>query len=165
DHMRAEELAAVGIEDGLHQALVFAERDGLAVADKGKAADFDGAALLLGSLFGQPHAGDLRLAVGAAGNLRLVEGMWLQALDGFHAHHPLTLRLVRKHRRSGYIADGVDTRHAGAAVAVGGDGRAVRFDAELLEPEVLDIADHAYGTDHALGAKTLGRALAVVDAG
>src|SRR5262245_8762637 len=59
DHMGAEELAALGIENRLDQALILAERDGLAVADKGEAADFDGAPLLLGGLFGQSVAGGL----------------------------------------------------------------------------------------------------------
>ena len=41
DHMGAEELPGLGIEDGLDQPVRLAERDGLAVADEGEAADLD----------------------------------------------------------------------------------------------------------------------------
>ncbi len=75
DQVRAQELPGLGIEDGLDQALVLAERDRLAVADEREAADLDLAALLLGRLLGQADAGDLRMAIGAAGDAQLVERM------------------------------------------------------------------------------------------
>ena len=41
DHVRAQELAGLGVEHGLDQALGLAERDRLAVADEGEVADLD----------------------------------------------------------------------------------------------------------------------------
>ena len=73
------------------------------------------------------------------------------------------LGLVRQHRRAGDIADGVDARHIGLAVAIDHDGAAIGFHAELFEPEIFDIADHADGRDHAIDGDRLRAALAVVD--
>ena len=61
------------------------------------------------------------------------------------------LGLVRQHRRAGDVADRVDARHVGAAVAVDDDGTAIGLDAERLQPEPLDIADDADGRDHPVG--------------
>ena len=119
----------------------------------------------LGRRLGQADAGDLRVAVGAAGNLELVEGMRVEPLDGLDADDALVLGLVRQHRRPRDVADGVDAGHVGAAEAVGDDGAALGLHAELLEPEVLDVADHADGRDHALDGERLRAALAVVDGG
>src|SRR6185503_11424193 len=47
DHVRAEKLAGLLVEDDLYQPLVLAERDRLAVADEGEAADADVELLLL----------------------------------------------------------------------------------------------------------------------
>ena len=60
------------------------------------------------------------------------------------------LGLVRQHRRPRDIADGVDARHIGLAIAIDDDGAAIGFHAELFEPEIFDIADHADGRDHAI---------------
>ncbi len=46
DHMGAQQLAGLGVEHGLDQALWLAQRDRLAVADEGEAADLDLAARL-----------------------------------------------------------------------------------------------------------------------
>jgi hypothetical protein len=66
DHVRAQELAGLGVEDGLDEALGLAQRDGLAVADEGEAADADLVADLLGARLGVADARHLRMAVGAA---------------------------------------------------------------------------------------------------
>ena len=117
----------------------------------------------LGRRLGEADAGDLRVAVGAAGDLELVEGVGVQALDGFDADDALVLGLVREHRRPGDVADGVDAGHVGAAEAVGDDDAALGLHAELLEAEVLDVADHADGRDHPLDGERLRAAFAVVD--
>ena len=66
NHMRADQLAGPGIEHRLHQALGFAERDGLAVALEREAADLDLVPLGLGRSLRQTDRGDLRLAISAA---------------------------------------------------------------------------------------------------
>ena len=50
DHVRAEQLAGLLVEDDLDEALVLAERDRLAVADEREAADPDVELLVLGRL-------------------------------------------------------------------------------------------------------------------
>src|SRR5262249_34585315 len=156
------QLAGLGVEDGLDEPLVLAERDRLAVADEREAADFDIAALLLGRGLGQADAGDLRLAVGAAGYHALVQRVRVEALDGLDATDTLVARLVRQHRRAAHVADCIDAGYAGPAESIGDDDAALGLHTELLEPQALDVADHADGGDHPLRSDRL-RALAVVD--
>jgi hypothetical protein len=79
----AEELAGGLVEDDLHEALVLAERDGLAVADEREAADADVDLLFLRRRLGEADRCDLRRAVGAARDLQLPDWMtWLKAQDG-----------------------------------------------------------------------------------
>ncbi len=165
DHVGPEQLAGLLVEDDLDQALVLAERDGLAVADEGEAADADLAAVLLGLGFRQADGRHLRMAIGAARDQILVHGMRVEALDRLDADHALMLGLVSQHGRTCDVADSVDARNVGLAVAVDDDDAAVGLHPELFEAEILDIADDADRRDHAL---ELGRdrlALAVVDGG
>ena len=68
DHVRAQELSGLLVEDHLDQALVLAERNRLAVTDERETTDADFAAALLRSFLGEADRGYLRLAIGAAGN-------------------------------------------------------------------------------------------------
>ncbi len=163
DHVRAEKLAGLLVEDHLHQALILAERDRLAVADERKTPDADVEFLLLRRLLGQPDRGDLRRAIGAAGNKPLVHRMRMQALDGFDANDAFMLGLVREERRAGDVADGVNPRHVGFARAVGDDGAALDLHAEFFQAEILGIADDADRRDDAIDGERLRAALAVVD--
>src|SRR3546814_4532533 len=132
-------------------ALGFAERDGLAVADEGEAADFHLIARLLGLLFGEADAGDLRMAVGAAGDLLLLHRVdVVEAGDLLDADDALVLGLVGQHRRAGDVADGVDAGLPRAAVAIHLDDAALGLHLGALEPQVLDVALHADGGDHAV---------------
>jgi hypothetical protein len=54
DHVNAEKLSGLFVEDHFHQALILAERDCLAVADEGETADADIELLLFGRLLGEP---------------------------------------------------------------------------------------------------------------
>src|SRR5690606_7416690 len=69
NHMCADQLARLGIEDRLDETVRLPERDGLAVSGKGKAADLDLASLLLGFGFRKSDARNLRVAVRTAGDL------------------------------------------------------------------------------------------------
>src|SRR4029453_14821398 len=108
--------------------------------------------------------GDLRVAIGAAGNEVLVHGMRMQALDGLDADHALMLGLVRQHRGTCDIADGVDAGNVGLAVTVDHDAATVGFDAELFETKALNIADHPDRGNPPLEFHRL-RLLAIVDGG
>ena len=103
------------------------------------------------------------MAVGAARDQVLVHRVRLHPLDRLDADDALVLGLVRQHRRTRDVADRVDARHVGLAVAVDHDGAAVGLHAELLQPEVLDIADDADRRDDAIDRHLLRAALAVVD--
>ena len=54
DHVGAEELAGLLVEDHLGETLVLPQRDRLAVADEREAPDPDVELLLLGGLLGEP---------------------------------------------------------------------------------------------------------------
>ena len=96
----------LGVEDGLDQALVLAQRNGLAVGEEGEAADLQLEACGLGLGLGQAHARHLRVAIGAAGDLFLLHRMGVEALDLLDADHALMLGLVRQHGRACHVADG-----------------------------------------------------------
>ncbi len=76
----------------------------------------------------------------------------LHAVDAFVAG------LVRQPGRAGHVADGVETGHARAAVAVGDDVGLLDLHAEGLQAHVLDIADNADGDDGHVGLELLGLA-------
>ncbi len=119
-------------------------------------------ALALASV--RPTEGDLRAAVGAAGDFELVHRVDVgQAGDLLDADDRLVLGLVRQHRRAGDVADGVDARHVGAAIAVDDDGAALDLHAERLQAEVLDIALDADRRDHPVGGDRLGLAVLQLD--
>ena len=162
DHMGAKQLAGLGVEDGLHEAVGLAQRNRLAIAHEGEAAHLERIACLLGLGLGEAHARHLRMAIGAAGDHGLFHGMGVQALDGLHADHALMLGLVGQHGRARHIADGVDAGHIGAAMAVGDNGAAIQLHADLFKAEILGVADHAHGGDHALGLEALLHALVVI---
>src|ERR1700720_515691 len=89
--------------------------------------------------------------------------MRMQALDGLDANHTFMLGFVRQKRRTGDIADGVESRYVGLAYPIDHDRTAVGFHAELFQAKALDIADDPDRRDHALDRERLRAALAVVD--
>ena len=124
----------------------------LPLAGELEAADADVVPGFLGLGFGEADRGDLRMAIGAAGDHQLVHRMDVRhAGDLLDADDALMLGLVRQHRRAGDIADGIDARHIGAAIAVDDDAAAVGLDAERFEAEIFDIALHADGGDQPVG--------------
>src|SRR5690606_40507688 len=148
------------VKYGLDEALILAQRNGLAVGAELEAADTDVAPLSFRLLFGEPDGGDLRTAVGTAGNFSLVEGM--------HRGHPrnllntdyaFVLGLVGKHRRASDIANGIDPGNVGAAIAVHHHATALGPDAQRLQPQVFDVALSANGRDHAVGSNFFRRAV------
>jgi len=145
DHVSAEQLPGLLVEDHFHEALILAERDGLAVADEGEAADADIEFLIFRRLLGKTDGSDLRRAISAAGDHLLVHGMRMQALDRLDADHAFVLGLVRQHRRAGDVADGVDAGYVCLAERIDHDAAALGFNAELFEAQIFDIAGDADG--------------------
>jgi hypothetical protein len=99
---------------------------------------------------------DLRHGSRCSRDVRDVERVHaLHAGDLLDADHALVAGLVREPGRAGQIADGIDARLAGRAVAVGHDMRALDLHLGALEADILDIADDADGRDHAVGGDLL----------
>src|ERR1700722_13310297 len=165
DHVRAEKLPGLLVENDFDQPLVLAKRSRLAVADKGKTPDANVELLIFRRLFGQTNRGDLRRAIGATGNHQLVHRVRMQSLDRLDADDAFVLGLVRQKRRTGDVADGVDSRHVGLAGAVDDNGAALGLHAEFLQTEIFDVADNADGGDDALDGKRLYATFAIIDGG
>src|SRR5579859_5670749 len=109
--MGTEQRTRLGVEYRLDHALGLAERDRLAVSDIGKMADLELVAGFPRLGFRQPDRGDLRHAVGAAWDVRNVEGM--NARDAGQlpdADHALVAGLVREPGRPDQIPDGIDAQ-------------------------------------------------------
>src|SRR3954465_12645074 len=66
NQMRAQKLARLGIENRLDQPLVLAERDRLAVGEKGEASDLELISCGLCPGFSETDGSDLRLAISTA---------------------------------------------------------------------------------------------------
>src|SRR5215510_14366478 len=153
--MSAEQLTGFLVENDLYQALILAERNCLAVAYEGKATDPDVELFLFRSLFGQADRCDLRRAIRAAGDHRLVHRVRVEALDRLNANDAFMLGLVGKHRRTCDIADGIDAGNARPAELVDDDGASIRFYTDFLETKIFNVADDADGGDHALDGQRL----------
>src|SRR5205085_10317596 len=139
-----------GIENRLHQALIFAERNGLAIGEKRETPDSDLATFGLGLRLGQDDGSYLRMAMSAARNFVLVHRMGIEALDLFHADDAFMLGLMGQHRRASNIADCIDAGHIGATEAIYQDRPLVNLDAQRFEPEILDVASDTDRRDHAV---------------
>src|SRR6516165_7784869 len=81
--------------------------------------------------------------------------MRMQALDGFDANHAFMFGLVRQKRRTGDIADGVDSGHVGFAHPIDDNRAAIGFHSKFFQAEVFDIADDSDGRDDALSRERL----------
>ncbi len=147
DHVRAEKFAGLGVEHDFDHALIFAERDRLAVADERKAADAHFPARGFRLRLGEADAGDLRMRIGAARNALLDHRMRFLPGDCFDANDALVRRLVRQPRRAGDISDCVEPGDIGFAVAIGDDVAAISFDVQCFETEILDVAGDANSDD------------------
>jgi hypothetical protein len=101
-----------GVEHRLDEAFRFAERNRLAIADEGEFADLHGIARFLRLGFGQADAGDLRMAIGAAGNILGVHRVRMAARNRFGRDHAFMARLVREPGRLRYIANRIDACNA-----------------------------------------------------
>src|SRR3546814_12544044 len=88
----------------LHETLDLAQGNRLAVADEGEVADLDRVPRLLRLRLGQPDAGDLRVAIGAAGDVAHIHRVRMDILvakflrDRLSGDHALVARLVREPR-------------------------------------------------------------------
>src|SRR4029078_4679485 len=151
DQMSSEQRARLGIEDGLHQSLRLAERDSLAIGWIKDPPDLELITAAASGLFGQADACHLRRAIGAAGDIGLVEPVHpFPAGDLFHADDSFVTCLVCEPRRADHVPDGIKTWCAGTTPFVDDDVALFDFDSLLLESAPLDISGDADGKDDAL---------------
>src|SRR5262245_27092294 len=153
--MNAEELTGFLFKNDFHQALILPERNCLAFAHEGKAADPDVELFLFRSLFSQADRCDLRRAISAAGDHRLVNRVRVEALDRLNANHTFMLGFVRKHRRASDIPDGVDAMNARPVELVDNDGATVGFYTDFLKTKIFNVTDDPDGGNHALNGQRL----------
>src|SRR5690554_4026906 len=73
DHMRAQQFTILLVEDELHETIALPGCQGTAAGLEGELADLDIAAGFSSLLFGHTHARDLRMSIGAAGNVIVID--------------------------------------------------------------------------------------------
>src|SRR5258705_5503551 len=164
-HVGAQKLAGCLVEDHLDEPLVLDERNRLAVANERKTADPDIELFLFRGGFGEADRRDLRRAIRAAGNLQLVHGMRLEALDGFDADDAFMLRFVCEQGWTRNVANGVDAGNIGAAISVDHDRAAVDLDAKPFETKTFHTSNEADRGNDAIDGERLRAAFAIVDGG
>src|SRR5260370_41141166 len=139
--MRSKERDGRLVEDHLHQPLILAERDSLAVSDEWKSADANFDVFLFRRLLGQSDRGNLWRAIGAARNEALVHGTRVQALDCLDRDNPLMFGLVREQRRTGNVPDGIDAGHVGTVEWINDDRATLDFVTHLFQDRIFTL-DH-----------------------
>ena len=146
DDVGAEDLAVLGVDDELDQA-VFVVVDGRAAdAAELQLADLDVVPGLLRRRLGEADAGDLRVAEGGAGDEVLVDRVGLGAGGVLDRDDALLGGLVGERLGVDQVADRVDLRVRGAAVLVDLDlAVLLQLDPGLLEAEALDVGAAAAG--------------------
>ena len=143
DHMGANQASGFCVENGLDQALIFAQRNGFAVGEEGEAADLQ--FVSGGFCFGlrEANGGDLWMAIGAAGNLLFLHRVRGHALDAFNADDTFMFGLVGQHRRACHVTNGIDAPDVGAAIAIASDAAFLHFHTQGFKAEVFNIGDNA----------------------
>ena len=91
---------------------------------------------------GEPHGRHFRVAVGAVGDVAVVDGPVSRSGDVLHRHDALVRALVGEQRRARAVADREDAGHAGLHVRVDLDETvAGGRHASSFQPDVLDVGD------------------------
>src|SRR5262249_21357788 len=115
-------------------------------------------------LLGLANCGDFRLGVDDAGD-RVVIYVAIAGDNVLDAGHALVLGLVRQHRPTDGVADGVDARRAGLEVLVDADAAAVvGLDADRVETHIGGVRHAADREQNPVTLDRLG-AFALDDAG
>lgn len=137
NHMSAQKLSGLLVENGFDHALIFTQSDSLAIGNEAVAADANVMACFLSLRFRKTDRGNLWVAVGASGNFTLVQRMnILFAGELFDANNGFMLCLVGQHRRTCNITNGIDTVDIGLAIIIDHNAAAIRLDAKLFKPVI-----------------------------
>ena len=159
DDVRSDDFAVWFPVDELHKAIGFSDRGSLAAGHEGEDSDLVFQAFFLGGAFCQADAGDLRMAVGAAGEggdfFRL-----LAFVESFDALDRLVAGNVGEPRRPDDVAGGVNVLEAGLIVGVGRNVTAIR---QLRLLAAGEDGFHADGDQGDASAEDLGLAVRSLD--
>src|SRR5437660_2493080 len=123
---------------------------GLGVGAKWELADLHLMSCLLGLGFGQAYAADLRLAVGAAGDAVLVDGLGRLACNARNRHNAAHAGHMGKLRQSGNdVANRVDALFTRFHPLIYVDESSLRLDARyLFHSDFFGVRPPAYGDQH-----------------
>ena len=147
DHMRAQQFASLGIKHGFDKTFCLTQSDCLAIAQEWEVTDFYLKARLFGLGFGHADAGDLRVAIGAAGDVQRVHSVRVGTSNRFSRDHTLMACLMRLPWRDGDVANRPQPWHIGAAHRVGFQEAAIHCDAKRFQADIFGIGDYADGDD------------------
>ena len=81
--------------------------------------------------------------------------MRIKSLDCLDTDDPLVLGFVGQHRRSGDVTDCVDAGDICLVELIDHNDAAVGLHAELFQPQIFNVADHADRRNHAFDREGL----------
>ena len=138
-HVRAKQLSCFGIEDCFDQAFRLTQSNGFTVPDEWELADFQLFTGLLGFVFGQTNARDLRVAIGTAGHIPIIERVRLIDFAGdlFDTDDTLMASFVREPRAACEVTNRVEAFDARTTEAVHDDMSPVKLNAELFQTKAF----------------------------
>ena len=133
--MRTENTVCLRISDKFYQSLRILVRDGARVRPEGEPPNPHIHALRFGFIFANTNTGELGICVNNSRNRIIVHVTGL-AGEILHACDPFLLGLVRQHRPSNDVANGVDAFHVRAEMFVDFDPLPfVKLDADFLRTD------------------------------
>ncbi len=150
DDVRAEDFAVRLAQDQLHKALGVARSDRLAAGLVGEFPHFILESLFLCRLFGHADAGDLRLAVGAAGERGHLMRFLARDEKPLHRLDGLMRGDVREPRRPDDVARAVDALHRSLVAVVGLEIAAIEFELEARAEQSVEVRLDADGDEQML---------------
>src|SRR5690606_13949144 len=149
--------ALLGLEDHLHESFGVTAGRRFTAGRKRQCAHFDVVTGFFRGFFGETYRGHLRLALGTAWYVALVDGLRRQARELLDEIDALVRGFVGQPRGADDITDGIYAFHlGGVGVAVHLDHAAFGFHADFVEVEAFHIAGHTHGRQNDVGFDGLG---------
>ncbi len=147
--MSAQPLAVLRVEDHLHEPVAGTRSRCLAGSGEREFTDQDFVSCFPCRLFGHPDRCDLRMRIGAPGDVVVVERLGMLSGDLLDADDPLVRGDVRQGRTLHNVADGVVPIHIGPVKVIHQHLAAFGGNAGLLQPDAFEVGSHAHGRqDH-----------------
>src|SRR6185503_5384140 len=149
DDVRTEDLSVLRVADDLHEAVRLAGRSRASARGEVEATHLVVELLFLALLLGEADGCDLRMAVRRTRNVAIVHAVSVLAREDLGDGDALARTLVREHRGTRDVADGVDALHRGLHPLVDLDEAALReLDARFLETDFLHVGGATRGDEN-----------------